>query len=156
MADYFRSSTTETDKAARRSITQNSHSKLSDVFTGIGCFEGLFELRKREGSCPYQAPPRTVAYALQQPLKERLQKQQIIVPLDVDETPEWSNNFILFSKADDKVWLCHIADDLLIAGLDELGRDHDATLDKLLKICRDQSKTQQRQVPFQIHQHSLT
>ena len=29
-----------------------------------------------------------------------------------------------------------IADDILIAGFDELGRGHDATLDKVLRICR--------------------
>ena len=37
----------------------------------------------------YQAPPRKVAYVLQQPLKEELeqvQKQQIIVLLGVDNT----------------------------------------------------------------------
>ena len=43
------------------------------------------------------------------PLKEeleRLQKQQIIVPLGVDETSEWSNSIVLVLKANDKVWLC--------------------------------------------------
>ena len=29
-----------------------------------------------------------------------------------------------------------IADDILIAGFDDMERDHDATLDKVLKICR--------------------
>ena len=29
-----------------------------------------------------------------------------------------------------------IADDILTAGFDELGRDHDVTLDKVLRICR--------------------
>ena len=29
-----------------------------------------------------------------------------------------------------------IADDILIAGLDELGRDHSAILDKVMRICR--------------------
>ena len=29
-----------------------------------------------------------------------------------------------------------ITDDILIAGLDELGRDHDATLDEVLRIYR--------------------
>ena len=28
-----------------------------------------------------------------------------------------------------------IADDILIAGLDDQGKDHDATLDKVLRIC---------------------
>ena len=29
-----------------------------------------------------------------------------------------------------------VADDILNAGFDELGRDHDATLDTMLRICR--------------------
>ena len=29
-----------------------------------------------------------------------------------------------------------IADDIVIAGFDDMGRDHDATLDKVLRICR--------------------
>ena len=29
-----------------------------------------------------------------------------------------------------------IVDDILIAGLNDMGRDHDATLDKVLRICR--------------------
>ena len=59
------------------------HSKCSNVFMEIGCFKGTFKLRLREGSHPYQAIPRRVAYALQQPHKEevdKLQKQEIIVP----------------------------------------------------------------------------
>ena len=35
-----------------------------------------------------------------------LQKQQIIVPLYVNETSEWCNCFVLVPKANDKVWLC--------------------------------------------------
>ena len=31
---------------------------------------------------------------------------------------------------------CFDDDDVLIAVLDELGRDHDAALDKVLRICR--------------------
>ena len=30
-----------------------------------------------------------------------------------------------------------IADDILIAGFDELGRNHNATLDRMLRICRE-------------------
>ena len=76
------------DKDTSRLITLRIHSK----FSGIGCFEGIFKLQVRKGSCPYQAPPRRLAYALQEPLKEelnRLHKQQIIVPLGVDEMSEW-------------------------------------------------------------------
>ena len=70
-------------KESSRLITQKIHKELSDVFTGIGCLEGIFKLRVKEGSHPCQALPRRLGYALQQPRKEdldRLQKQQIFVP----------------------------------------------------------------------------
>ena len=45
----------------------------------------------------------------QEPLQEeldRLQKQQILVPLDFDETSEQSNHIMLVPKVNDKVRLC--------------------------------------------------
>ena len=65
-------------------------------------FEGTFKLSVKEGNCLYQASSRRVAYVLQQSLKEeldRLQKQQIIVPLDVDETSEFCNSFSLIGES---------------------------------------------------------
>ena len=56
-----------------------------------GCFEETFSLQVIEGSHPYQAPPRRVAYALYKPLKEELkwlQKQQNIVLLGIDPMSE--------------------------------------------------------------------
>ena len=46
---------------------------------------------------------------LQKPFKdelERLQQQDIIAPLGVDEMPEWCNSFVLVPKANGKVRLC--------------------------------------------------
>ena len=53
--------------------------------------------------------PSIVACVLQESLMEdleRLQKQQIIVPLGMNETLEWCISFILVSKANGKVQLC--------------------------------------------------
>ena len=53
---------------------------------------GTFSLQVKDHSQPYQVPLRMVAYALWEPLKDnlkRLQRQQIIVPLGMDETSEW-------------------------------------------------------------------
>ena len=50
-----------------------------------------------------------MAYALQKPFREeleRLQEQDIIAPLGVDETSEWCKSFVLVSKANGKVRLC--------------------------------------------------
>ena len=49
-----------------------------------------------------------MAYALQQPFKEeldRLQKKQIIVPLDVDKASEWCDSFIMVPNVNGKVQL---------------------------------------------------
>ena len=74
-----------------RTIRNRIHIEFNDLFPGIWCFEGTFSLQVKEGSHPYQAPTGRVAYTLSKPLKEELEfleKQQIIVPLGVDEIPE--------------------------------------------------------------------
>ena len=48
-----------------------------------------------------------------------------------------------------------IANDISIAGFDDLGRDHDETVDKVLNMWESQPKAQQIQVPFLMHQHSI-
>ena len=45
-------------------ITSRMLNEFSNLFIGIGCFEGTFSLQAKEGSHPYQAPSRRVAYAL--------------------------------------------------------------------------------------------
>ena len=46
--------------------------EFSVVFKGIGQFEGIFTLQVKDGSQPYQMLPKSVAYALQEPLREEL------------------------------------------------------------------------------------
>ena len=49
---------------------------------------------------------RRVAYTLQELQREeleRLQRQQMIVPLGVNEILEWSNGFVLLPKVNGKV-----------------------------------------------------
>ena len=53
-------------------MTQKIHITFSDVFNGIGCFEGTFSLQLKADSKLYQVPPRQVAYVLQKPFKEEL------------------------------------------------------------------------------------
>ena len=82
--DYFYSSQdTSSDKRDSTVMTKKVHDKFHDVFTGIGCFKGTFSLQLKPDSKPYQAPPRCVAYVLQKPLQEeleRLQQLDIIAP----------------------------------------------------------------------------
>ena len=99
---------TDTDKRSSIAMTQSIHSRFGNIFNGIGCFKGTFSLQLKQDSKPYQAPPRHVAYALQEPFKEelrQLQQMDIIMPVG-DETLEWCNSFVLVPKANGKVRLC--------------------------------------------------
>ena len=90
-------------------ITQQLQKDFSDVFNGIGCFDGTSSLQVKPESKPYQVPLTHVVYALQKPLRkklERLQQQDIIAPLGVDETAEWWNSFMLIPTPNGKVRLC--------------------------------------------------
>ena len=108
--NYFHSSNNvDADKRSSVAMMQRIHTRFGDVFNGIGCFEGIFSLQLKLDSKPYQAPPRHVAYVLQEPFKEELrclQEMDIIMPLGVDETSEWCNRFVLVPKANGKVKLC--------------------------------------------------
>ena len=98
------------DMAASAKITWEMHNDYH-VFPGIRCFKLRLSLQVKEGGKPYQAPPRHVAYSLQEPYKkelENLQKQQIILALGVDETSDWCNSFTLLPKP--KVNVCQCLD----------------------------------------------
>ena len=74
---------------ARALLTQEIHNKFKVVFTVIGCFKGTYSLQVKEGVKPYQVPSRCITYVLQTPIRDelgQLQKQQLIIPLDVYET----------------------------------------------------------------------
>ena len=65
--------------------TQQIHIDFDDVLNGIGCFKGRFSLQLKPDSKLYQALPRCVAYVLQMPFQEeleRLQKLDIIVSMN--------------------------------------------------------------------------
>ena len=72
------------------------------IFSGIECFEGTFRLKVKDDSYLYLVSHRRVANVFQEPIKkdlDRLEKQQILVPLGMDETLEWCKIFVLFPKA---------------------------------------------------------
>ena len=71
----------ESNKKKSAESTHQIHKDFNDVFNGIGCFEGTFSLQLKPDSKPYWAPPRHMAYTLQKPFQEeleRLQQQDII------------------------------------------------------------------------------
>ena len=110
MPDYLRSSE---NKAADRKVKEVLTSKF--IMNSTKCF-GAKAFWRVHSVCRLKiavnhmiCPPRKMAYALQEPLKEelvRLQRQQIIVPIGEDEISEWYNRFMLVPKANGKVRLC--------------------------------------------------
>ena len=70
---FYSSNNIDTDKSKSKAMTQRIHEEYGEVFNGIGCFEGTFSLQLKPDSKLYQAPPRSVAYALQKPFQEELQ-----------------------------------------------------------------------------------
>ena len=68
ITNYFLSSpNVEADKRKSIKLMWEIHNTFGDVFNGIGCFKGTFSLQLKPNSKPYQAPPRSMAYALQKP-----------------------------------------------------------------------------------------
>ena len=53
---FLPSSNQDNDKRARAEITQQLQQDFKNVFTGIGCFDGMFLLQIKPDSKPYQAP----------------------------------------------------------------------------------------------------
>ena len=71
--NYFHSlNNVDADKRSSIAMMQKIHTQFGNVFNGIGCFECTFSLQLKPDSKPYQAPPRCVSYALQEPFKEEL------------------------------------------------------------------------------------
>ena len=67
--DYFTAGPdTETNKKVSAK-TSKMHDGYSDEFMGIGYFKGIFSLLIKDDVKPYQASPKHIAYALQEPFK---------------------------------------------------------------------------------------
>ena len=96
------------DKKASAECIWSMQCAFNDVFTEIGCFKGTFSLQVKEGARSYQAPLSHAVYMLQKPFKDdvkRSQKQQVIVPLGMDERSERYSSFILVPNPNRKVRL---------------------------------------------------
>ena len=65
--DLFIAGPNKEPSMVARTKTHELHSNYSDVLTGNWCFKSTFSLQDKEGSKPYQAPPRHIAYTPQEP-----------------------------------------------------------------------------------------
>ena len=75
---FFSSSNITANKKQSIEMTQKIHDRFSNIFNGIGCFEGMFSLQLKPYSKPYQASLRHVAYALQKPFMGGMDLECII------------------------------------------------------------------------------
>ena len=99
----------ESDRKTNTEITKQIPQDFEDHFNGIGCFDGTFSLQLEPDNKPYQAPTRHIPHELQKLFKdelERLQQQDIIALLGIDEIEEWCNSFVLIPKPNAKVRVC--------------------------------------------------
>ena len=67
----------------------------------------MFSLQVKPDSKPYQAPQRQVASVLQKPFKEeleRLQQQDPITLLGINNMAECCNSLVLIPKPNGRVW----------------------------------------------------
>ena len=106
---FVKQDTQAEDMRASKNLEKEVMREHADLFTGVGCLEGKVHIHLKEGVTPYQAPPRRVAYSMQDPLKEeldRLVKENILVKLDADTKSEWCNSFVCRPKPAGGIRLC--------------------------------------------------
>jgi len=105
-SEYFNANT---ERKQSEKVKSQITSEYSDIFDGVGCFEGECTINLDPNVQPYVCPPRRVPVALQEPLKQELSKlvsEGIIAPLAVDEPSDWCNNVVCVTKADGGIRLC--------------------------------------------------
>ena len=83
--------------------------EFPDLFKGIGCMEGEISIKLHDGTIPHTEPIRCVPHAMQQLLKDELDKlvkEVILHKVDISEPIEWLNSFFCVKKPNGKIRLC--------------------------------------------------
>ena len=107
MPDNFTSNANRAaDKRASEALTNKIHNSFSDVFSGIGCFERTLQIvgQRRQAAISNASKKGNTYFAGEE--LERLQRQEVIVPLAIDKKSDWCKRFVLVPKANEKVRLC--------------------------------------------------
>ena len=81
-------------------LTNKICNEVSDFCSGVGCFEGKFGLMVIDDSWPYQTPQEgsICTPGIPEGGARKTTKQQIILPLGIDDTSEGCNNLFLAPK----------------------------------------------------------
>lgn len=74
----------------------------------LGCFLENLKIELKQSVTPVISPARRVPLALQNPLKNALQRliDNDIIAKVVDETPEWVSNLVIVEKPNKDLRLC--------------------------------------------------
>ena len=82
--------------------------KYPELFKGIGLMKGEINIKLKDGAVPHIEPVRRVPHAMQEPLKNKLDKlvkEEILHKVDISELIEWLNSFVCVKKPNGKLRL---------------------------------------------------
>lgn len=81
--------------------------EFNDVFEGVGCIEGNYEIILKDNSVPIACATRKVSFSMEEPLKKELKKLcdlQIIEK--VEEFTEWVHPIVIAKKPNGAIRIC--------------------------------------------------
>ena len=84
-------------------------SEYPELFKGISLIDGGISIKLREGAIPYVEPIRHVPHAMQESLKnelDKLCKAKILHKVDIAKPIEWLNSLVCIKKPNGKLRLC--------------------------------------------------
>ena len=88
---------------------QTIEREYPDLFKGIGLMDSEISIKLKDGAMPHVEPIRRVPHAMQEPLKQELDKlvsEGILHKVDISEPIEWLNSFFCIKKPNAKIQLC--------------------------------------------------
>ncbi|KAK2710069.1 hypothetical protein QYM36_013668 [Artemia franciscana] len=81
--------------------------EYGDVFEGVGKFPGKCKIHLKEGAVPTVQPPKRVPFALQEKLKEELDRLEVMGIIEKTTTPtEWANSIVVVQKPNGSLRIC--------------------------------------------------
>jgi transposase InsO family protein len=87
-------------------------SEYKDVFTGLGCLPGKYQLELKDGSVPVQHKPRRVAVAMKEPLRMKIKElEDRKILKKVTEPSDWISSLVVVKKPN-KLRVCMDPSDL--------------------------------------------
>ncbi|KAK2714195.1 hypothetical protein QYM36_008678 [Artemia franciscana] len=81
--------------------------EYGNVFEGVGKLPGKCKIHLKEGAVPTVQPPKRVPFALQEKLKEELDRFGVIGIIEKTTTPtEWVNSIVVVQKPNGSLRIC--------------------------------------------------